>query len=229
MSDDELAVQIDAFDAGLKDILGARYVGLFSYGAAMFPPSPVSDFDAHVVVTEPFDGDTRAQIRAFHDRLGWDLDVWYVTRDAIDGVDPPVTVYRTDGMADESWAIHRAHILAGRYVYRGFDPRDVISEPTWEQLDASLQGELAFIAQCDSRPYCVLNLCRVLYSYETRDVVIGKYQSAVWAFGYLPAEEHQLIRDSLDAYRTKNYVVDGDVAGFSERMLTRIARAREFA
>jgi hypothetical protein len=35
----------------------------------------------------------------------------------------------------------------------------------------------------DTRPtaYCILNLCRLIYSYETGDVVISKAAAAEWA------------------------------------------------
>lgn len=232
---DELEALADAFEAGLRDALGARYVGMFTYGAAMFPPSPVSDFDAHVVIDGELSTDDRAKIHSLHDDLaalpqGDDLDVWYVTADDIRGTTPPVTRMRDDGFADESWALHRAHIHAGRYTFRGPDPRDIVPEPTWDEIDEALQSELGFLEDnlASSPAYGVLNLCRILYSYETRDVVVGKFQAALWAQGFCDVDDHALIREALDAYTTKMYAIDRDVMPFVVRMCALIARARAF-
>ena len=225
---------VDVFVRGLDDVLGDRLVGVIQYGAMCFPPSPVSDFDAHVFVADPFDDDDRQRIRELLAKLaaipgGDDMDVWYVTVDEATSGGEPQTQLRP-GFRDKSWALHRAHWHAGRFVLvRGPDPREMVPEPTWSEIDASLQGELDFIEDHlgDAPAFSVLNLCRVLYSYVTRDVVIGKIQSALWAFGALPAEEHGLIRTAIDAYRTKSYEISNDVRPFFELMSARVARARE--
>jgi hypothetical protein len=201
-----------------------------------FPPSPVSDYDAHVLVRDPFDDDDREAIQQMYGRLrsldgGDDMDVWYVTIAEASERASPQTQLRP-GFRDESWALHRAHWHAGRFVVdRGPDPRTIVPEPTWDEIDASLQGEMEFVEDHldDAPAFSVLNLCRILYSYENRDVVIGKFQSALWAFGALSSESHALIRRALDAYRTKHYAIDEDVTPFFEEMSGRIARARAFA
>lgn len=231
----DVAALAERFAAELDEVLGERFAGLFVYGAACFPPSPVSDFDAHVLLSGPFDDADRSAVKEMLGRLrdtpgGDDMDVWYVTLDEARSANPPQTQLRP-GFRDDSWALHRAHWHAGRFVLiRGTDPRDVVPVPTWDEIDASLQGELGYIEDHleDAPAFGVLNLCRVLYSYETRDVVIGKYQSALWAFGALPAEEHALIRSALEAYRTKRYAITDDVRGFFAAMSARISRARGF-
>ena len=223
----------DAFVMELEDTLGPRFVGMFQYGAACFPPSPVSDFDAHVIVADTFTDDDREAIRAMLRRLhslpmGDDMDVWYVTLDAASRREPPQTELRP-GFRDESWALHRAHVHAGRFVgVKGPDPRTILPEPTWDEIDAALQGELDYVEEHleDAPAFGVLNLCRILYSYEMRDVVTSKLRSAVWAFAALPAENHDVIRSALDAYATKRYQMDRDVSGFATDMTRRIAMAR---
>ena len=223
----------EAFVAELESTLGPRFVGLFQYGAACFPPSPVSDFDAHVIVVEPFSDEDRAAVRSMLKRLerlpmGDDMDVWYITRDAASRREPPQTELRP-GFHDKSWALHRAHVHAGRFVHiKCDDPRTFVPEPRWDEIDDALQGELDYVREHlgDAPAFSVLNLCRVLYSYETQDVVTSKYRSAVWAFAALPAPEHELIRGALAAYATKRYGLEDDVTAFSEMMLRRIERAR---
>ena len=72
----------------------------------------------------------------------------------------------------------------------------------------------------------VLNLCRLLYSYEMRDPVTGKAQAAIWAHAVLPVEHHALIRSALASYADRTYRTDGDVDAFFQDMERWIAGAR---
>lgn len=202
----------------------------------MFPPSPVSDYDAHVFVSDPFTDADRDAINAMRSRLhdlplGDDMDVWYVTLAEASTSDPPQTQLRP-GFRDDSWALHRAHWHAGRFVLvRGPDPRTIVPEATWDEVDEALQGELGSVEDHldDSPAFSVLNLCRILYSYETRDVVVGKFQAAMWALAFLDVDRHALVRAAVEAYRAKTYAIDGDVRPFFEELRERIARARLLA
>jgi hypothetical protein len=223
----------DEFVAELDATLGPRFVGMFQYGAVCFPPSPISDFDAHVIVDGPFDDADRAAVTAMIERVRghWpreDIDVWYVTLDAMRSRGLPQTELRP-GFRDDNWALHRAHIHAGRFVgVRGPDPRGLVPEPVWEEIDEALQDELESIGEHldDAPAYAVLNLCRLLYSYEMRDPVTGKAQAAIWAHAVLPVEHHALIRSALASYADRSYRTDGDVGAFFQDMERRIAEAR---
>jgi hypothetical protein len=233
----DLETICDTFVAELDTVLGDDLVGVFQYGAAMFPPSSVTDFDAHVIVRRPFTDADRERVWAMKERLSTlvdpeDLDVWYVTLDAMRSHENPQTELKP-GFTDDHWAIHRAHWHAGRFVVaRGPDPRELVPEPTWEELDYSLQSALEEAAgerTDDLGAYGVLNLCRVLYSYEMRDVVTSKYHSALWTFGSLDAEHHQAIRDALDAYERKDPGAKVATHAFREVLLEKIGRARALA
>jgi hypothetical protein len=133
------------------------------------------------------------------------------------------------GFRDQSWALHRAHVHAGRFVLtKGPDPRTIVPEPTWAELDEALQAELGFVEEhlVDAPAFGVLNLCRILYSYETLDVVIGKLQAALWAHAALDVELHETIRGALEAYRDRTYLVGADVMPFYEAVSPRIQVAR---
>jgi hypothetical protein len=202
----------DAFVRELYEVLGDRVVSVFMYGAAMFPPAPVTDFDAHVVVNTAFDAETSEAVRAMHERLhsvpmGDDMDVWYVSIDAAKTSSAPRD-QRHGSLFDESWPLHCAHVHAGRYkTIAGTDPRTFVPVPTWDQLSAAMQHELEWLsARVEQHPeYCVLNLCRIACSYANRDVVVSKLQGALWALAALPDEHHATIRAALDAYRTKTF------------------------
>ncbi len=210
------------------------------YGAVCFPPSPVTDFDAHVLVTERLSEDDRVALRGVHKSMrsipgGDDLDVWYITLEDAARTEGPLNQWdpAAVGNVDNSWAIHRAHVLAGRYVsVSGPDPIDFVPKPTWVELDHALQCELVFVTKgLDRSPaYCTLNLCRILASYESRDVVMSKLQAALWATGALPSDSHGLIRTALGMYHAHDFEAENamhdEAKGFFEEMSVRIAKAR---
>jgi hypothetical protein len=230
---DDVRALGDALAAGLDDSLGPRFVGMFQYGAACFPPSPVGDFDAHVIVDGPFDEEDRRRVTEMLEGLrglplGDEMDVWYITLDAARCAEPPRTELKPD-LEDDSWALHRAHVHAGRFVSsRGPDPREIVPVPTWPEIDEALQGELEYVEEhLDVGPaYCVLNLCRLLYSYEMRDPVTSKLHAALWAHACLDAEQHPLIRQAMEAYLTDDQRTFAPVSAFHERMAEKIERAR---
>ncbi|GAH21787.1 unnamed protein product, partial [marine sediment metagenome] len=52
----------------------------------------------------------------------------------------------------------------------------------------ALYGELDYVEKHlqDYPDYCILNLCRLIYSFETKDVVVSKAQASYWAHNALP-------------------------------------------
>jgi hypothetical protein len=185
-----------AFVQGLQRILGDKLYGAYIYGAAAFPEDvPSGDIDFHVILTCALTEDERSVLEALHEELaqrfpplGGELDGYYILLADARGETPPQSQMWSRA-TDNSWALHRAHILAGRHiVLHGPDPREIYSPPTWPQIEEALRGELDYVAQHlqDYPDYCILNLCRLIYSYETRDVVISKAAAAAWAYDALP-------------------------------------------
>jgi hypothetical protein len=180
-----------AFVDGLKTVLGEKLYRVVLYGALAFPETTSTlDVDGHVVVTEPLTEREKAGVRELnvdlardHTLPGGDMDIYYLLFNDTRGCAPPV--HQLDpGIVDVSWALHRAHIRAGRcFVLYGSDPSQEYPAPTWEELEAALRGELDYVERhlTDYPAYCVLNLCRLVYSYETRDVVVSKAGAAAWA------------------------------------------------
>jgi hypothetical protein len=121
---------------------------------------------------------------------GIDLDVWYITLDDARKRKQPATVGPWGaGFRDAHWALHRAHWLAGAcVVVHGLSPADVVPEPDWGELEAVLrrEAEEADASREAGSAYWTLQLCRVLASLETRDVVRSKLDSGEWALERLP-------------------------------------------
>lgn len=195
-----LPIEIDkicqAFLAGLNQTLREKLFGVYLYGALAFPDAgPAGDIDFHVILNDPLDGQEKAQIQALHimlargyPPLGAELDGYYILLEDADRVTPPRDQLRED-LYDVSWALHCAHIRRGRcIVLQGPDPIQIYPEPAWSELERALEGELGFIAENLHKypAYCVLNLCRLMYSYATRDVVVSKRFSAQWATSEYP-------------------------------------------
>lgn len=185
-----------AFADGLRRILGEKLVGAYFYGAVAFAdPVPSRDIDFHVIVADDLTQVERAALEELHHDLGrrfpplgGELDGYYVLMADAGGASPPRS-QMWDRAVDTSWALHRAHILAGRCIpLYGPDPSQVYAKPTWPEIEAALRAELEYVEKHsrDYPDYCILNLCRLIYSFETGDVVLSKAAAGEWARGAHP-------------------------------------------
>ena len=186
-----------AFVEGLGDIVGTRLYAVYIYGALTFPETEYAgDVDFHAILSAAPSESERAALLTLHDRLarefpplGAELDGYYILLGDARGSTPPRHLLFPH-LVDDSWALHRAHILAGRcVVLRGPDPKTVYVAPTWAEVADALDGELDYVARhlAQYPDYCVLNLCRLVYSWETGDVVTSKAAGAAWASRRFPA------------------------------------------
>lgn len=198
-----------AFLAGLLATLGAKLYGVYLYGAAAFDDGgALTDIDFHVLLSASLDDREKAEVGRLHatlaqeyPHLGGELDGYYLLLEEAQQATPPRNQV-VAGSVDNSWALHCAHIHAGRCItLHGPDPAQIYPQPTWPELEHALESELEWlVTHLDDYPaYGVLNLCRLLYSFTTRDVVISKFASAQWASaaysGWSP-----LIRAALSWY-----------------------------
>ncbi|GAH04040.1 unnamed protein product, partial [marine sediment metagenome] len=47
---------------------------------------------------------------------------------------------------DNSWALHREHILAGRHIILyGPEPKKIYPPATWPEIETALYGELDYV------------------------------------------------------------------------------------
>jgi hypothetical protein len=187
---------------GLEAALGDKLYGIYVYGAAAFPESDsTGDIDFHVILAETLTHKEHSAINELHSALARDfpplgvgLDGYYILLEEARRTSPPVHQLRPD-ITDDSWALHRKHILAGRcIILHGPEPEQVYPPATWAELESALRGELKYVeAHLKDYPdYCILNLCRLMYSFETRDVVISKVAAAGWAHSVFPQWRHPI-------------------------------------
>ena len=231
----------EAFVDGLRPVLGEKLGAIYLYGAVAFPETTaLGDVDFHVLLCEALTDGERQALRELRDRLasdfpplGGELDGYYLLLDDARQTHAPRDELRPN-LIDESFALHCAHLRAGRsIVLYGPDPRDVYPTPSWLLLEAALVGELDYVtAHLDRYPdYCVLNLCRLVYSFETRDVVTSKAAAAAWARGKFPEWERPIAL-ALKSYQKlatpkEREILKADLATFYRFACGRIAAARD--
>jgi hypothetical protein len=208
-----------AFCDGLRDALRDNLYAVYVYGAVTFPETMhTGDVDFHVILASSPTAAESAALLGLHERLaqafpplGAELDGYYILESAARGSTPPQHLLFPH-LSDESFALHRAHMLAGRVLtLYGPDPREIYAAPAWVELAKALDGELDYVARHLTQypSYCVLNLCRLVYSHQTRDVVTSKAASAVWAHERLPAWR-PLIEAAERSYAHEDTAADRD-------------------
>jgi hypothetical protein len=224
------------FLRGLHAALEAKLYGVYLYGALAFPEGGTTgDIDFHVILQEAPDEAEKAALLALHAALardhpplGAELDGYYLLLEEARRTSPP-RHQLLPGLLDNSWALHRAHIRAGRcIILRGPNPRQIYPPAAWPELERALQGELDYVAAhlADYPAYCVLNLCRLIYSFGSRDVVVSKRASAVWACAAFPRWQ-PLIEAAVRSYDRQTTAQDeqdlrSEVPTFFEFACTRI-------
>ena len=230
-----------AFEA-LRDelarLLGDDLVALWGYGAAVLPEPPVrlGDLDTHGVLARPPSPEAAAKMDAIRRGVdaehGVELDSWYILLEDAQGGEPPAHLLKPE-LIDTSWALHRSHWLAGRYVLlHGLPPEDVVLQPAWEDVVPALSYELADLEEGlrrdSSQPfasYAVLNCCRVAHSLDSRNGALSKRESAAWALAALPERWHAAVRAGMRWYDREERPGDERVLREACRPLTAYVRA----
>lgn len=198
-----------AFVCGLEAILDANLHGIYMHGASVFPDSgPIQDIDCHVILAGPLNNRNKDAIlqlqRELSERfppLGEELDAYFVLYEDAVKTHPPAHQLQPE-IRDESWSLHCAHIRAKRFTtLYGPPPKDIFPAPSWVEIRTALEHELTFIQQNLRYPdYCVLNMCRIMFSVQERNVVVSKFSSGKWASDMFP-EWKPLIDAAVASYR----------------------------
>jgi hypothetical protein len=223
----------------LRAMLGDDLIAMWAYGgtiAAGREPR-AADLDTYVIVDRRPDEATAQRIEAAQEAIaqeqGVEWDTWYVLADDARRPNAPSHAYR-EGRRDTSWAINRAHWLAGRYVHLyGREPAEIVAAPTRSELDVDLRRELEHVerhvVEGDTDPYeatyAILNGSRILHAIETEDVAISKREAGAWALEHLPARWHAALRAAGRAHAGQ--ATSDDVALLATEMAPFVAMVRE--
>jgi len=223
----------------LSQVLRDDLVAIWAYGGTVAgdDPAHVGDLDTYVILSRRPDD---ASVRAIEDAQdgiakshGIEWDTWYVVADAARSADPPRHAWREE-RRDTSWTVNRAHWLAGRFAaLYGPEPAELVTAPTWEELERELSRELEHIerhvVEGDTdqyeATYAMLNGSRIVHSLETRSVAISKRAAGTWALVHLPARWHAALGAALRNYDGRP--ADDDVSLLAEEMAPFVAYVRE--
>jgi len=208
------------FRADLLQVVGRNLVGIYLFGSVAFPRfEPWSgDIDFYVVLKRTLSNNQRKALAGVHRtiarrfRFGEKIDGYYIPiSKAKKGSVPNGLVYGANGSLhlngrDDSWALHREHMLKGACIVPyGPNPKTILPRPSWDEIERALRGEVRF-ARRTMRKYpfwAVLNFTRLMYSYGKRRVVVSKIQSSQWALKTLASRWRPLIRSALRFYFRK--------------------------
>lgn len=200
------------FVNGLRIVLGDKLHAAYVHGAAAFQDSlPIGDIDFHVILESHLTDKEKQELEDLHKELtrkypplGGELDGYYILLEDAKQKTPPRSELWGHA-TDDAWALHREHIRAGRYItLHGGDPGEIYPPSSWTEIETALLGEIHYIEEhLDKYPdYCILNLCRLLYSFQTRDVVISKASASEWSFDAIP-EWKWLVELARKSYERK--------------------------
>jgi hypothetical protein len=208
----------------LVAILGDDLVAVWAYGGTVSAPDgvPMGDLDTFVVVRRAIDGGIARAIEtrqaAIAEDAGIEWDTWYVVEADARRREQPRHAFRD--RLNESWAIDRAHWLAGRYVLlHGSDPADIVPAPSSEEIAAALHGEVEHLERHveagDTDPYeatyAFLNGSRIVRAAETGDVAISKREAGAWGAEHLGARWLPAVEAARRAYDGQASPADTDL------------------
>ena len=175
-------------------------------------PAHDGDLDTYVVVSRRPDKATAGRIEEAHAATaqthGVTWDAWYVLEKDAGHPEPPPHAWSED-RRDTSWAIHRAHWLAGQFVnLHGREPADIVPRPTWDDqlrdIDRELEHIERHIVEGDTDPYeatyAVLTGTRILHAMPIHNVAISKRSAGTWGLEHLPVRWHAAIRAAVRTY-----------------------------
>jgi hypothetical protein len=209
----------------LLAILGDDLIAIWAYGGttAIDGPPRSADLDTYVILRRSPDPRIAQAIEdsqaAIAGETGAEWDTWYVLEEDARRPEAPRHAYRAD-RRDTSWAINRAHWLAGRYAHLyGRGPAELVPPPTWSELEVDLRRELEHlerhVAEGDTDPYeatyAFLNGSRILRAVETGDVAISKRSAGKWALEHLPVRWHAVLGAASRAYDGQATSADADL------------------
>ena len=126
-----------------------------------------------------------------------------------------------DGRTLTSWAIERAHWLAGQFVVLlGPPPTDLVNAPTPPELARALDRELEHIerhvyegdaADPFEATYAVWTGCRILYALQVGSPAVSKRSAGAWGLEHLDPQWHPAIRAAGRSYDGRATTADEEL------------------
>jgi hypothetical protein len=198
--------------------LSNNFVGAYLHGSIAFPEyNPESgDIDFYVVVRRPLNKGEIKSLDRLHRSLaakfafGRKLDGFYIPRATAPRKENPKNlVYGAHGRihragSDDAWALHREHFARSAYIRLAGPSTDgIFARASWPEIRSALYAQLVYARKIiDSDPWwSVLNLSRLVYSFNSGRIAISKLESAQWALKGLPSKWRPIIKSAIKTYK----------------------------
>jgi len=221
-------------------------VGAYLHGSIAFPEfqPKAEDIDFYVVVRRTLNRSEIESLDGLHRSLaaklgfGNKLDGFYVPyARARKRENPRNLVYGAHGQihrggSDDAWALHREHFARSAYI-RLHGPRAsrIFSRAYWPEIRSALYRQLVYARKIiDSDPWwSVLNLCRLVYSFERGRVVVSRLGAARLALKRLPSRWKPVITSAIKTYKGIADSRDRSILGRDARKFLGFASIRVIA
>lgn len=227
---------LEVLQAGAREVLGEKLVGLYLYGSTTAGDfeSGVSDVDLLAAVFSDLDDADFEALRRMHadvarENPDWNdrVEVQYLSTDALRSfrsrrspiavISPGEPFNRKDAGMD--WLMNWYLVREYGVTLSGPDPATVIPPITTDEFVQAVKEYAAWRADrvdrlrgSGSRSYAVITACRALYTVTHREHV-SKRKAALWARDVMP-EWASLIEQALrwrdDAARERHSPIDHD-------------------
>ena len=210
--------------AGVREILGAQFVGMYLDGSLALGEFnyDTSDIDFLVVTTDELGEDKIRALHAFHSRLAQSESKWgdelegaYIPRDALRRHDPTNAMHpkiqRGESLRVEpfetDWVIHRCvlreHgiVVVGPPLHELIDPisPDELRRATVDLFNlwwAPMIDEPSRLRKPGYQVYAILTMCRILYTLK-QGTVVSKPFAARWVQEKFGERWNALIESAL--------------------------------
>ncbi|HJQ13700.1 MAG TPA: aminoglycoside adenylyltransferase domain-containing protein [Anaerolineales bacterium] len=229
---------LDILHMNVKEILNDQFIGMYLYGSlANGGFDEHSDIDVIIVTTEEISADTFSALHRFHKWINeidspWatQIEVSYMPQVALRRFDPTNKLHphldRGDNevlhmMSHESdWIVQR-HVLRERgIVIDGPELQRLIDPVSRDDLRRAIAGVLPLwtqpiledpsqIHKRGYQSYCVLTLCRMLYTLKQGDIT-SKPAAVKWALENADQRWSPLIERALLGRQTPNLEADSE-------------------
>jgi hypothetical protein len=240
---------VTSFREDLVSVLGRKLIAIYLFGSIAFPGfEPRSgDIDFYVLFRHPLTPAEKRRLQTIHHRLslryrfGKALDGFYIPLTKARRMTAPTHLdYASNGTLrsggrDNAWALHRQHLRKEAcLILYGPKPKRIVQSASWHEIQRDLNTEFSYAKRVMHKhpSYAILNLCRLIYSHEKKQVVISKIQAAKWAEQNLPIQWKTLIRTALKVYQRKKSdqrTLRRNCDSFLEFASERIAQAKHSA
>ena len=221
---------LDLLLTNIQPILQEQFVGMYLFGSlANGDFDQYSDIDVLFVTDGKISSEVFEKLKTKHMELGkiesfWDnqQEVSYIPKDALRRFDPANNLHpHLDRGNDEvlHWMAHESDWITQRHILRergivitGPDLKSLIDPVSRDELRQAVIGVLPLWAdpilkdpsQISARgyqSYCVLSLCRMLYTLQEKDI-LSKRAAAKWALRFLDARWKPLIERAIVGRQT---------------------------